>query len=191
MIPTYLFSLMSVSPVYVLIWAFYIGLTVGFGTTVLSRKIPGVAVKALSRCEAFTPETAVTLAEAGLSEKEQKKLRRCLRHGAPLRKYVMAKDEELTLKAETKESGPRRFFRKLFSVEKKPQYDYDFTAQKWYLPEETRYTAAVRYDTKGFNVQMFILAALLLFVLALALSWALPYLADLYGQMMDGITKGQ
>lgn len=187
MSPTYLFSLMSVNPLYILIWAFYIGLVCGFGTAILSRKIPGIAVRALAAKEAFTPETAVTLAEAGLTPREQKRLQKFLRHGTPLRKYVLAKDEELALRVEKEEGGFVRFLRKFFSLEKEPHYDYDFAAQKWYLPEETRYTAAVRFDTRGFNVQMFILAALLLFVLALALCWALPYLSDLYNQMLDGM----
>jgi len=191
MIPSYLFSLMSVGTVYVIIWAFYIGLVVGFGGAIFSRKIPGTAVRALAALEAFTPETAVTLTEAGLSAREQKRLKKFLRHGTPLRKYVLAKDEELALAPERADSGLARFFRKLFSLEKKPHYDYDFAAQKWYLPEETRYTAAVRFDTRGFNVQMFILAALLLFVLALSLCWALPYLSDLYNQMLDGMTSAR
>lgn len=165
-----LFSSTSVT-VELIIWGLYIGFVVACAGMAYAKRVPGKIIRALEGKQAFSEETAVTLEEIGFNATSR--VKKALAFGSVPRKYICALDDEATV-VEPKTSRFAAFLRKVFIGEKKRCHVYDFSKQRWYLAEEKRHQAALRYDPKGCNVQMVVITAIILFVIALALSFLAP-----------------
>ena len=157
------------------VWALYAGFLIATASAMFRRRVPGAVVRALDKAEAWTPDTAKTLAELGI--KPTFFIRRALRPGTAVRHHVRAVDDEAA-RREVPLSGFAGFCRRLFSLGKKTVYDYDFAAQRWYLPDEERYKATSRFSARGCNWQMLVITAVIFLGLAALLLWTLPIIAD-------------
>lgn len=170
----------------IIVWGLYAGAVLGFAGTVYAKRVPGKVVRALNGQESWTADGAKTLEELGI--RPTAAIRRELRHGTTLRRYVaaVAEDEAALPLPEEKRGG--KFLRKLFSRERTVRYRYNFGTQRWYLREESRFEAAVRYDTKGCNIPMIFLGSVLLLAVAVAILLVFPYLANFYEAALKAIT---
>ena len=110
-----------------LIW----GIIIAAIATVYCRRIVGDFVRTLIKKEALSPDAGVTLFDAGAFHSIL--VRRELSHGAFLRKVVFCREEQAFLN----EKG------------KNTPYKMDFTKDHFYIPEDLKYRAEVRFSQKG------------------------------------------
>ena len=165
------------------VWALYAGLVLASVLMVLVKRSAGKIVRALERAEAFSEKDARTLEELEVGTGAS--VRRQLRHGTTLRRYVMAAEEETARREPRKEGKAERALRRILSLEKKETYDYDYSVQRWYLDGEKRHEASVRYESRGSNWQMVVIAAVLLLAVAVAALYLLPQLGTMYNDLLN------
>lgn len=99
--------------------------------TAFGRRTVGGFVKTLIEKEALSPETGVTLFETGGFRSTV--LRRELCRGAFLRKVVFCREEQAYLNEKGKDAI----------------YKIDFTRDHFYIPEDLKYRAEIRFNPKG------------------------------------------
>lgn len=111
--------------------AIILGIIIAAIITVMGRRTIGAFVKTLIEKEALSPEKGVTLFETGLFRSTI--LRHELCRGAFLRKVVLCCEEQAFLD----EKG------------KNVTYKIDFTKDHFYIPEDLKYRAEIRFNPKG------------------------------------------
>ena len=139
------------------------GIILAAASAAYTRQSAGKLCRRLVKTGALAKESAVTLLDVDLFRSSA--LRRELRRGAVLRKYVKCVEEEEYVSAGRE-------------GETRPPFKMDFSRMHFYLPEELRYTAEVRYETRGSGWGTFVLSALLTVALAALTCFFLP---DLLG----------
>ena len=164
-----------------LVWGIIGGLLVGAVLTVLSRRSLYLFIKALKAAGASVPEKAVSLADLGMEKNVFLKM--ALQTGKPLRRYSLCANEDEFLM--TKPAGRGGvIFRKIFSLpEAEAKAVTDFARARFYMPDEERYVAEVRYGAKGADLIGLIFSAAILLALGFLVQWVLPEVM----QFLDGI----
>lgn len=139
------------------IWSVYIGFMLAMLLYYYQKKVVGGFVRDVVRKGALSSENAMTLAELGYQRKFL--IRRELsKHGA-LRKMVWEVDDNYR----TGEDGI------LYSAREK---SLDLNLGRFYISEERRIQAELRYDNKGSDIFALIISAVVFFALAvLACIW--------------------
>ena len=110
-----------------LIW----GIIIAAIATFYSRRIVGSFVRTLCGKEAFSPQRGVTLFDVGLFRSTV--VRHELSKSAFLRKVVFCREEQTFLLEKGKDAT----------------YKIDFTRDHFYIPEDLKDRAEIRYNTKG------------------------------------------
>ena len=111
--------------------ALILGIIFAAIVTAFGRRTVGGFVKTLIEKEALSPETGVTLFETGAFRSTV--LRRELCRGAFLRKVVFCREEQAYLNEKGKDAI----------------YKIDFTRDHFYIPEDLKYRAEIRFNPKG------------------------------------------
>lgn len=110
-----------------LVW----GIIIAAIATFYSRRVVGSFVRTLCEKEAFSPQKGVTLFDTGLFRSTV--VRRELSKSAFLRKVVFCREEQAFLLEKGNDAS----------------YKIDFTRDHFYIPEDLKYRAEIRYSTKG------------------------------------------
>ena len=110
------------------------------------KLVPGAIVRAVLRAQAHTPDTAKTLSELGLDKNPLYRFE--LRHNAMLKKMVTCTDEDVAEGENAKNTEQQ---------------------QRFYISEEAKYRAEIRFDKKGNGVAGLVLTAVLTVALAILL----------------------
>lgn len=160
--------------------ALIIGLFLGCMASFYSRIYLGRVVRALLREGALSPENAKTLDE--LKIKASPLMKHALRDGTALRKHaVLANGEECK-----KEVARSAFFSgvlRIFGIKKGTKTVMDFTCAAFFVPENKRHGAEVKYESRG-NPAVFVPIAIVLFAaLAAGIVFGMPHLLN----MLDSI----
>ena len=111
--------------------ALVFGIIIAAIATVYCRRIVGAFVRTLIKKEALSPEAGVTLLDAGAFRSTI--LRRELCRSAFLRKVVFCREEQAFLNEKGKDAI----------------YKIDFTKDHFYIPEDLKYRAEIRFNPKG------------------------------------------
>lgn len=163
-----------------IVWSLVIGLSIGAAASFVNRRIVGDFVRRLLKDGVHTPDAAVTLSAAGFARNIF--VRMALREGKPLRRLVsLANPEDMAVRHPS-DARAMRALRKFFSVEAEDSLQLDFASARFYIPEEMRITAELRYEAKGTTVLNLILSILLLIAAGLAALYVVPELLA----MVDG-----
>ena len=167
-----------------------IGLYVGFLGGILlgfyHKVYLGGFVRKLIKKAAFSEDSALTLREAGV--KNTFFLRRALIKKGTLRRICEASNEA-DATVETGRSKAARIVRRFLSFEDIPKVTYDFDKIKFYIPEEKKYAAEIRFDKKGSNPALFIVMALALTVVAFVVYMEIPELLTMLDNFLSVIIK--
>ena len=150
----------------------------------------GIFIRKLLKNEAFSPENAYTLEELGL--KKKRLLRRSLSSiHSPIRKLVActgapdllaeARADTDRYKIQPKEGGFFKRFMNYISPEKRERVDFKKAA--WYIPEEKKYRAEVRFE-KGESGVKLAVYIILLVIFPFACIRALPSVLQLCDAMI-------
>ena len=131
------------------ILAFCIGILLASLYMLYQKLVPGNIIRAILKAEAHTPEAAKTLTELGLDKNPLYRFE--LRRNAVLKKTVLCTSEQETGEDESEKAE---------SAAKE---------ERFYIPEEDKYRAEVRFDKKGNGVVGLVVTAILTVALAILL----------------------
>ncbi len=166
----------------VIVWGLYAGILLGVLYSLVMRVNSHKVIKALSEKGAVSKGTSKTLAELGLANNRTAK--RLLATGGSMRRLVLCANESDFQPPEL--TGLRKFWREKFLRDPLPPAT-DFTAARFYLPEENRVTAETRYIVEGHPVRNFILAAIGLTAAAFFTVLALPELLKMFDNFVTQV----
>ena len=130
-----------------IVFAFFIGINIAAIMSIFDKRVLGDFARKLIREEALSPETAMTLSELGYYKNTA--IRSSLRSGYTLRRVVRCVEEEQYNAAleqkrlEFEASGGKKFREVPFKV--------DFETAHFYIPDELKYTAEIKFNKKGTN----------------------------------------
>ncbi len=145
-----------------LIW----GIIIAAIATVYCRRIVGEFVRTLIKKEALSPEAGITLLDSGLFRSTI--VRRELCRGALLRKVVFCREEQAFLDEKGKDAT----------------YKIDFTKDHFYIPEDLKYRAEIRFDKKGSGWLSVVLTVVLVPVIVGLICRFLPNILQLIDNLM-------
>ena len=160
-----------------IVWVVFFGVLFGSFYAYYQRRLLGDILRALISREAQDEKSAKTLDEIGYG-KGIKKSFACfaLRKGSGLRRTVCAVYEEKP--AEKKH--PDQLFAKAPKLENE---------QKYYVPEEKRIVAEVRYDGEGTNLKTLVIAVAALLAAAILIVSFLPWLINKWNSLTGNDKK--
>ena len=165
-----------------LVGALYVGLLAGVLFALILRVHSHKIVKALSEHGATDRESAATLEDLGLGGNRFAKS--LLKTDSALRRTVLCANESEF--GPRKISGLRRFWREKILKNPLPSAT-DFSVARFYLPEEKRVTAELRYSAEQHPVRSFILAAVGLTALAVFTVFVLPELLTMFDNLITQV----
>ncbi len=159
------------------IWIVFFGVCFASLYAYYQKNIVGDIVRALLKLDATGEDTAKTLDEIGYGDGIRNTFASyVLRHGAPLRKTVYAVFDDTPEKKKDADE--------LFAKKK----DLGF-AQKYYIPEEKKYVADVRYDAEGSSAKTLLLSVAAFFAAALIIIALLPDIQSMINGFKDSFGK--
>lgn len=157
-------NIFNLSGLNLIIWSVYIGFMIASVMYYYQKKVIGGFVRKVMELGANSPDNALTLTELGYQHHPA--IRRELMGHGPLRKMVWEVEDNYR----TGEDGV------LYCAREKA---LDLNIGKFYVSEEKRIEAELRYDNKGTDLFALIIAAVIFFVVAvLACIW-LPTILSL------------
>lgn len=167
------------------LWAMYAGLVIACAMSVYNKNYPGAVVRALIKKECLSPEGAMTLGELGIKPSALR--RRTMRDKATIRKYVAVANPEACRRS-TPRSGAALAVRRFLSMDTSDVVTYDFDTARFYIPEDKKHVADVRYGTSSKLVPGIITvvaAAVLGAALVLALMHFIPEILEMVDDVVD------
>ncbi|MBQ8334345.1 MAG: hypothetical protein IJX93_11300 [Clostridia bacterium] len=170
------------SSMYVIVWGLYIGIMIGVLGALITRVYSARLISALVKCGATDAEHAVTLDSLDIKGKSM--IRHMLKPGSVLYRTVeCANREEFP---EQKHSGLKKFWHEKFLSEEVPE-KIPFELAKFYLPEERRISAELRFAVEEHPVRNFIFAAVGLFAVACFAVFAIPELLTMFDNFVTQV----
>lgn len=154
------------------LWAVWAGVIIGIAASYYNKDYLGRFIRRLLKKEATSKDTALTLTELSYNKFFPLKLH--LKDGKSLRRYaeIANRDEAVT----EKNKNPKfNRLRNLFGISNVKKI-YDFSNLRFYIPEEKKYTADVRYEKKGSNPGAFIVWIIIITALAFLVNFLVPEL---------------
>ena len=177
-----------------IIIALFLGVIIAAAMSLFQKRTLGNLVRALDREGCTSPESAKTLEDLGLLKNAA--IREDLRRGSSLRRVVRCVGEEQYL-AEQAEK------RKIFEAEqaakgsrrergkwKEIPYKYDFSTDRFYIPEHLMYGATVQFNQKGTNPLGFAFAVIICVVLMMLCCHLLPDMLQLADNFVGVFKNG-
>ena len=165
-----------------------IGILIGFFVaccmTLFDRRVLGDFVRHVLRNECLSRETAKTLAELGYEKNAF--VRGSLRSGVSLRRVVKCVEEEefgaeiARRRAEYEAANEG----KKVPAYKPPKFQVDVSTMHFYIPEELKYMADVKFEKKGANPVTLLIAFVLFAAVAVIAFYAVPELLQMLDNML-------
>lgn len=145
-----------------IVWAMFIGFIIASLMAVYNKRIIGGFVKSVMSEECFSPETARTIIELGYGTDWF--IKNALRTDTVLRRFIVRIDAE-----GSEPDGEKKAKRSKHDV-------IDFSTARFYIPEELKYRAEVRYARRGTDFFTFAICIVLLAAAAFAAIYIIPEL---------------
>ena len=171
----------------VIIWSIYVGLVIACAAAVRSRNLSSDIVSSLLDSGADSPENALTLAEAGLKSGRVKAALRALKDGKVLARYVKCANSE-DFRTPTDKNSASAKLERAFSVRRDFKEHLGENA-KFYIPEDCRITAEVRFRKKKSSARSVIFCAVLLAAVMVFISFAIPKLTEMLDDAINYLSN--
>ncbi len=170
------------SSMYIIVWGLYIGIVLGVLFALITRVHANRLITALVKAGAVDETHAVRIDDLDIRGKAL--IKYMLRPGTALaRTVVISNPEEFPVKEHSKFS---RFWHEKFLSEEIPEKT-PFDVAKFYLPEEKRIAAELRFTVEKHPVRSFILAAVGLFAVACFAVFAIPELLTMFDNFVTQV----
>ena len=167
-----------------------IGIAVGFliasCMAIFDRRVLGDFVRQVLSHECHSKESAKTLEELGYHKNSF--VRGALKNGVSLRRVIKCVEEEEFLSnlereraefeaAHAEPNGKKPRFQE-------PKFKMDPSVMHYYIPEELKYVADVKFEKKGTGVHTLVLTFILVIALAIAFLFLIPELLQMFENML-------
>jgi hypothetical protein len=163
----------------------FIGIIIACIAMAYHKKVLGAIVRKMIALEALSPEAAKTSEELGY--KKNFLIKNALERSTSLRSVIKCVEEEefLLAQAEAKaqqeqdgaESGKKRRFRER-------EYVIDASKDRFYIPEEKRIRAEIKFEKKGSGWLATVVSIILVIVLFFAVLLVLPQVLTYIDKML-------
>lgn len=157
--------LRNISTLELTVWSIALGAVFAILFTYYNRTILGGFVRTLINGGALSVDTAITLAEAGYQKNAF--VKRALLKRNTFRKIVFEVDDEIIIASEGHS----------FSARTKP---IDLATARFYVAQENRIMAELRYDNKGADLFGVITSIIVILALAYVVTLVFPYLVGAF-----------
>ena len=156
-----------------IILALAVGIIIAAFMSVINKRVLGEFVRALISEECLSRDSAKTLEELGFEEKYFIQSR--LKRGVNLRSVVICVEEEqYNEKMNAEREAAEREGRKFSEI----PYVVDPYRDHFYIPEEKKYKADMKFNKRGTGWGGFVVISLLSIVLAIVLLFTVPKILD-------------
>jgi hypothetical protein len=168
-----------------------IGVVVAAAVSVIDKKHLGAFVRSLIYDGCLTPESAKTLSELGYARNFA--VRGSLKGGSVFARWVRCREEDEFFaeiekkRLEFEEAEENREKKQKF---KAPEFKRDCNTMHFYVPEEKKYAAEVKFDGKGANWGSFIVITLISVFLCAFLCYILPDMLMLVDNFIGVVKQG-
>lgn len=159
----------------IIIWGLFAGFAIAGILSYYNKIYLGAVIRSLVKKGADCPEKALALHETGIRA-HKLRFRAACYDGALTKYIIIANPEECEIKAE-KESAFLRGLCRFFSIERKKEYDAH--KAKFYIPEQKRIQAELRYAEKGTSLATVAIGIVAAFVVAVIAIKCIPYILEL------------
>lgn len=175
----------------IIIFGICIGLIFAAFGAVFNKRVLGDIVRKILKAEAFSPEGALTLDELGLVKKPVARL--AVRKSTSLRRVVKCREEqefEADLRKKKEEYAEAHEKCRKKPKFKEISYKMNVYADTYYIPEDMKYMADVKFEKKGTTWLGACIFALVMTVVFVALMVALPSIFTLLDDFVGSIGGG-
>lgn len=163
----------------IVVWGLFIGFVIASLMAVYNKGLIGGFIKALLSNECTSEESAKTISELGYGTDYF--VKNALRTNTVMRRFVVRVDYVLP-RFESEAAGTDEP-----AAEKQPKVErtrggheiIDFETARFYIPEELKYRAEVRYARRGTNVVSLIVTIIILAVAAFGVLYLVPEMLQL------------
>ena len=176
----------------------FVGIAIAFVATVFTKRVWGAMVRKLLAEEIHSAENAKTLAELSLDRNIF--LRRAVKGNVSLRRVVACREEEEFLREQERvaaELEEARANDPSLKKAKKPRvapFRVDPDKHHFYIPEDCRSMAGVKFDKKGTSIGKLVILLLLLLICLIVVLLILPRVMtlvnDFVGTMKSATSSG-
>ena len=176
----------------ILIIGMFIGLIIALYTSVFNKRVLGDVVRSIIKKEAFSPEKALNLEDLGFEENAI--IRLAVIKSTTLRRVVKCREEEKFIaeqNARRKEYNEHRAQNKKLPRFKEETYKINPYADTFYIPEDIRFMADVKFEAKGNTLKNAVLCSVLLVVALFVVLGALPAILSLVDSIAGAIASNQ
>lgn len=167
-----------------------VGIVIAAACTVYNKRYIGSFVRRVISCRCFDAASAKTLDELGYLKSAG--VRGVIKSGGSLSRWVRcAEEDEFFAETEKKraefEEAHKDDAQKPKFVE--PEFKRDLNTMHFYIPEEKKYAAEIRFEDKGANFGVLIVVIIAALLLCAFICYFLPDLLKMIDNFIS-ITKG-
>ena len=168
-----------------------IGITLGFCVasilTLIDKKHLGGLVRHMLSEDCVGPENAKTLSELGYSKNTA--VRGSLKKGSVLRKWVRCVEEDV-YREEIEKKRQEYELKARNNPKAKPFKEVEFkrdpNCHHFYIDEEKKYSASIKFDSKGTNVVSAIMVMVISVFICALLCYVVPDMLTLFDNFVSG-----
>ena len=172
-----------------LILGLFVGLSIASFATLYDKRTLGNMVRRLIATDCLSPEKAQTLEQLGYARSSI--ARHAVRKSVSLRRVVRCREEEEFLAEQeqrrTEHEEKRKLDRSLPRF-RDAEYRFDLEHDHFYIPEDMKYMADVKFERKGTTLFAAILFTVLLAIGYVILLVNLPSILDILNDFVGGFS---
>lgn len=165
-----------------------IGVLIASFAVIFDKRVLGAFVRKLLREECLSSESAKRLSDLGFASKHT--IKNSLRRGTTLRSVVKCREEEeyyAKLAKEKEEYEQKRAEDPSLPEFIDVPYRVNADADHFYIPEEKKYTADIRFEKKGTSWITFVIALIVAVILFFVLIVSIPEILSLLDQLVGAL----
>ena len=172
-----------------LILAFCIGLSIAAFGAVYNKRVLGKFVRRILKEECLSPESAKTLSE--LNTMQNYAIRNAVRKSVNLRRVVKCAEEEEFLAEQEKKREEHEEKRKenpSLPKFKEEKFEIDTENDHFYIPEDMKYMADVKFESKGTTLLGAIIFTVIMIIVFFVAVFFLPDIFELLDSFVGGFS---
>lgn len=165
----------TVSTLRMMIFGITIGIIIAAASSVYHKRHLGGLIRTMIEKNCMSPDNAMTLEELGYDNKFG--IKNAVKRGGSLWRWARCREEDEYVAEMTKK---REEFEEQHKNENKPpkfkelDFKRDYKTMHFYLPEEKKYAAEIKFDKKGFRWSGVVIVAIVAIILSALLCYILP-----------------
>ena len=165
----------TIATIRMMILGITIGLIIAAAASVYNKRHLGALIRTMIEKDCMSPDKALTLEELGYHKSLG--IRNAVKSGGTLWRWARCQEEDVYM---AEMARKREEFDKLHEGESKPpkfkeiDFKRDVKTMHFYLPEEKKYAAEIKFDKKGFRWSGVVIVAIVSLILSVLICYMLP-----------------